>query len=90
MSTRKDKDTDKGTTTKASGMDFSPEALLALMQRQQFRQPDKWQPSVVNFQPSGVPTVQTQLAGTQYYDTTPTQFIAPGYEHLRELSVKKH
>lgn len=74
---------------KASSVPYTPDALLALMGIQKQQQNDVWRPSVVNFQPSGVPTVQTQLAGTQFYDTTGTQFIAPGYEHLKDLSEKK-
>lgn len=76
-------------TTEASGMPYTPEALASLMAQQQIRKPDEWKPSIVNYQASGVPSVQTQLAGTQHYDTTANQFVAPGYEHLKELSIKK-
>lgn len=76
-------------TTEASGMPYTPEALASLMAQQQIRKPDEWKPSIINYQASGVPSVQTQLAGTQHYDTTANQFVAPGYEHLKELSIKK-
>lgn len=85
----KKKKTEEDTSTKAtSALPYTPEALLALMGKQQI-QKDAWNPSVLNLASSAVPMVQTQLAGTQYYDTSPNQFIAPGYEHLRELANKK-
>ena len=74
---------------KASDLPYSPEALLALQQQYAMKRNDEWTPSVMNFKASGVPTVQTQLAGTQYYDTTDNQFMAPSYEHFKDMSVKK-
>ena len=88
MSTDK-KERRRNQTTEASGMPYTPEALASLMAQQQIRKPDEWKPSIINYQASGVPSVQTQLAGTQHYDTTTNQFVAPGYEHLKELSIKK-
>ena len=79
-------DDDKG--AKTSGVPYTPDALLALLAKQQYKD-DTWKPSVINYRASGVPAVQTQLAGTQYYDTTDNQYMAPGYEHLRDITIKK-
>lgn len=75
--------------TSEAGLPYSPEALVSLLQQQSIKRPEEWKPSVINYQASGVPSVQTQLAGTDYYDTTGNQFVAPSYEHLKDLSVKR-
>ena len=83
----KEKEAKPRTDSRALGI--TPEALLGYMQQQQFRKDDSWKPSIVNFQPNGAPVVQTQLAGSYSFNTVAPQYIAPGYEHLRDLSIKK-
>lgn len=83
----KNKDTNTPTDSKALGI--NPEALLSYLQQQQIKKDDSWKPSIVNFQPNGQPVVQTQLAGSYSFNTVAPQYIAPGYEHLRDLSIKK-
>lgn len=95
MTTRnKKKDSDSSSTTNASG-GYSPDALMSMLASQGYGQQGKgrhkegWQPTVVPLQPNGVPSVQTQLAGTYNFNTVAPQYIAPGYEHLEDVAKQR-
>lgn len=64
---------------------LNPYALSMLAQQQQLKK-DEWSPNIVPMQVAGVPAVQTQFAGTDYYNTVAPRYIAPGYEHLRQVA----